>query len=113
MGRKGSSHHEINHMIHTDMEKLSKCSYRYYGKLQKYIPVVVRIFSVSADRPERSELTKISSHAGNYTKRWMYTASVNQKRFPSCDNCFRSHLAYAIYQKNYQKGTFQVAQTMI
>ena len=50
--------------------------------------VITTVLVMSADRPERNSLTHILVHNGHTTKRWKYTAYVNQEKLPSCKNLF-------------------------
>ena len=48
---------------------------------------------MSADRPERNSLTHILAHNGYTTKRWKYSAYINQEKLPSCKHCLQKRLA--------------------
>ena len=92
IGHKGSNHDSINEQINKEIIKLSKVNYKYYGKLNKNIPIVVRVLAISADRPERSTLNHMLGHAGTNTRRWRYSAYVNQQTLPSCDRCLTTRI---------------------
>ena len=59
IGSKGYDHDEINKLHNNELQKLNKCIYRYYGakNIRKNVPVIVKIVSVLADRPERCAIT--------------------------------------------------------
>ena len=99
LGFKTTHHNAIHELVFTELKNLSKCTHRFYGKMKKTVPVIVRVISVSADRPERSALTGIMSHTGALTKRWMYSGSINSKKFPSCIKCFRYLIKQSIEKR--------------
>ena len=56
------------------------------------IPVVIKILAVSADRPERSALNCMLGHNGISSRRWRYSAYINQSKLKSCNVCFQRRL---------------------
>ena len=87
IGRKNMDHDIVNDQINKELEELGKVSYRYYGKMKKNVPVAVKVLAISADRPERSTMNHILNHAGLSTRRWRYSAYINQEKFPACKTC--------------------------
>ena len=87
LGRKNMDHDSINLKVNDELNELGKMTFRYYGKLKKNIPVVVKVLALSADRPERCTMNHILNHAGLNTRRWRYSGYVNQKVFPACNSC--------------------------
>ena len=92
IGRKNMDHDIINDQLNKELYELGKISYRYYGKMKKNVPVVVKVLALSADRPERSTMNHILNHAGLSTHRWRYSAYINQKTFPACFTCTSSRI---------------------
>ena len=94
IGRKGTNHDEINVLHNTELYKLQKCTYRYYGvpKYNKMVPIIVKTIAVLSDRPERSSMTHILQHNGTTIKRWRYAAYVKLQKLPSCEYCFFKRL---------------------
>ena len=87
IGRKNMDHDCINQQINDELEELGRLTFRYYGKLKKNIPVVVKVLALSADRPERCTMNHILNHAGLNTRRWRYSGYINQRFFPACNAC--------------------------
>ena len=52
------------------------------------IPVVVKTLVISADRPERCALNCMLGHGGITSRRWRYSAYINQMKLRSCKQCF-------------------------
>ena len=48
--------------------------------------------AVLADRPERCSINSILQHNGSTTKRWRYTGSIDQDKFPLCSTCFKNRI---------------------
>ena len=88
LGLKTTNHDAIHELVFTELQNLYKYTHRFYAKMRKTVPVIVRVLSVSADRPERSALTGIMSHTGTFTKRWMYCGSINEKNFHHASHAF-------------------------
>jgi len=89
IGRKIDNHDVIHSMHYQELQELSKCTYRYCAIVDKNIPVVVRILTISADRPERSAINHVLGHNGTTTRRWLYSAYINQDKLPSCRHCLK------------------------
>ena len=89
IGRKTNNHDVIHSIYNKELQDLSKCTYRYCAIVKKNIPVVVKILTISADRPERSAINHVLGHNGTTTKRWLYSAYINQDKLPSCPQCLK------------------------
>ena len=92
IGRKGTHHDSYNAILHDELHSLQQIKYRYYGKTNKNIPVAVKVLAMSADRPERSALNHVLGHNGLNTRRWRYSAYINQDKFPACHTCVRERI---------------------
>ena len=87
LGSSADAHDHI-HKIHFDeLKQWSKIQYKYFGKVGKTVPVIVKLLAYSADRPERASINFMLGHSGKYSKRWGYSAYVNQDKLPSCSAC--------------------------
>ena len=64
----------------------------YSGKTKQYVDVYTKVLIMSADRPERSELLHILGHNGTTTRRWRFSAYINQEKLPSCKICLTTRL---------------------
>ena len=94
LSKKGIDHDVINDIFNKELKELSKCSYRYHGKIKKNIPVIVEVLAVLADRPERCSMNSLLQHNGVNTKRWRYSAYIDYQYLPSCLKCFVQNLSY-------------------
>ena len=92
IGRKNMDHDIVNDQINKELDELGKVSYRYYGKMKKNVPVAVKVLAMSADRPERSTMNHILNHAGLSSRRWRYSAYINQQTLPACNACTSSRI---------------------
>ena len=92
IGRKTDNHDVMHEFYNRELEELSKCTFRYCSLFKKNVPVIVKILSISADRPERSAINHILGHNGTTTKRWLYSAYIDQTKLPSCMECLKSRL---------------------
>ena len=79
-------------MFAKELEDMSMGKWMYSGKFQKRVFVITRVLVMSADRPERNALTHILGHGGLTTRRWKFTAFINQEKFPSCKLCCNKRL---------------------
>ena len=93
LGYKSDNHDEINYMFANEIIDLKDGKWMYSGKYKQRVFVVTRILVMSADRPERNSLTHTMGHTGHSTKRWKYTALINQNKLPSCKVCLRNRLS--------------------
>ena len=59
IGRKNDNHDKNNSIFNYELQQLEKVQYRYYGKLKKNLPVIVKVLAMSADRPERSSMNHV------------------------------------------------------
>ena len=97
LGSSGDAHDHI-HKIHFDeLQQWSRIQYKYFGKVGKNVPVVVKLLAYSADRPERASINFMLGHSGKYSKRWGYSAYVNQDKLPSCSACLVKRLTIIKY----------------
>ena len=92
LGHKKDHHNDLNQLMNDDLKFLNTSRLMYSNAVKKRIPVVTKLLVFSADRPERNSLNHILGHAGTTTKRWKYTAYVNQHTLPSCHECFVKRL---------------------
>ena len=101
IGRKSDNHDMIHKFYNKELEQLSKCTYRYCDFLKKNVPVIVKVLTISADRPERSAINHILGHNGTTTRRWLYSAYIDQDKLPSCMKCLKSRLMKVSTNNNY------------
>ena len=84
LGRKGNDHESILALFHSELIHLADINMMFSGKHKRPIPVIVKLLTIIADRPERSSINCILSHAGNSTTRWRYSALIDPNRLRSC-----------------------------
>ena len=102
LGFKKDDHDEINDMFVKELEDLSKGKWMYSGKYKSRVFVISKVLVMSADRPERNCLTHLLSHNGLSTRRWKFTAFINQEKLPSCKTCCMNRLSRYVALKNYR-----------
>ena len=58
IGRKGAVHDEVNIIHDTELNKLQRCCYTYFGadNMQKHISVIIETLTVLSDRLELCEI---------------------------------------------------------
>ena len=83
LGHKKDYHDELNNLMNEDLKFLDTSRLMYSNSCKKRLPVVTKLLVFSADRPERNALNHILGHAGTTTKRWRFTAYINQHTLPS------------------------------
>ena len=93
LGYKKENHDEMNDMFATELKDLNDGKWMYSGKYKQRVFVIAKVLVMSADRPERNSLTHILAHNGNTTRRWKYTAYINQEKLPSCKICLQKRLS--------------------
>ena len=59
---------------------------------QKNVPVFVKVLTISSNRPERSAINHILGHNGTPSRRWLYSAYIDQDKLPSCMKCLKKRL---------------------
>ena len=96
IGRKGQNHDLINEIFMKEIKDLERCKVRYCGQSKSNVQVVVKVLSVLYDRPERSAVTLVQHHTALNSRRWGYSAYINQDKFPSCKSCFQKRLRVII-----------------
>ena len=89
LGRKGEDHQPVIDHFNKELKELSSVHCRCSRRHKANIPVVVRVLTVLADRPERCCTNCILSHNGLSTGRWLKSACVNVKKMPSCVSCLK------------------------
>ena len=67
------------------------------------------MLTISADRPERSAINHILGHNGITTRRWLYSAYIDQDKLPSCMKCLKSRLKKVSANNNYCQTTSSTA----
>lgn len=92
LGPKEKNHENVNKRIFNELKELQKPTYMYCKSTNSNIPVVIKVLAISADRPERSSLNCMLGHNGISSKRWRYSAYVNQHKLKSCKSCIRKRL---------------------
>ena len=102
LGYKNENHDEMNDLLITELEDLSNGKWMYSGKYKGRVFVISKVLVMSADRPERNSLTHILAHNGLTTRRWKYSAYINQEKLPSCKICLLERLQN-IWQSDYVK----------
>ena len=108
IGRKTDNHDIMHEFYNRELEDLSKCAFRYCALVKKNVPIVVKILSISADRPERSAINHILGHNGTTTKRWLYSAYIDQTKLPSCKECLKSRLKKVAPNNNTRQITLSM-----
>ena len=89
LGPKDKNHEKLNSFFFQELKNLQKPTYMYCKNINSNIPVVVKIVAISADRPERSALNSMLGHNGISSRRWRYSAYINQKKLKSCKICLK------------------------
>ena len=92
LGYKQENHDDANMILKNTINKMSKKKLMYSGKRKQYVDVYTKVLIMSADRPERSELLHILGHTGTTTRRWRFSAYINQEKLPSCKICLTTRL---------------------
>ena len=88
LGSKDMNHENVNKYFSRELKQLESPTFMYCKSTNSNIPVVVKILAVSADRPERCALNCMLGHGGITSRRWRYSAYVNQTKLRSCKKCF-------------------------
>ena len=57
---------------------------------------------MSADRPERSAMNHLLGHNGLNTRRWRYSAYIDQQYFPACNTCINERIKRIQLNKFYK-----------
>ena len=92
LGPKESNHESINARIFSELNELQKPTYMYCKATNTNIPIVIKILAISADRPERSSLNCMLGHNGLSSRRWRFSAYINQNKLKSCIVCIKRRL---------------------
>ena len=100
LGYKKDNHDEMNDMFAKELDDLSNGKWMYSGKYKRRVFVITKVLVMSADRPERNALTHLLGHGGLTTRRWKYTAFINQEKLPSCKKCCSKRLSRYIILRN-------------
>ena len=106
LGKKSQDHSLVNDYHNSELELLSKCQMRYVGSEKSYLPIVVKVLAMSADRPERATINCMLAYNGKTSRRWKYSALVNIKKLPSCLNCLRQRI-YQVYSSHPTNSVLQ------
>ena len=77
IGRKSDNHDSIYLFHNKEIIELSKCTFRYCAIFKKNVPVVVKVLTISSNRPERSAINHILGHNGTTTRRWLHSAYID------------------------------------
>lgn len=88
LGSKKDDHFYVNKIFNEELIQLQTPKEFYVCKLKKYLPIVIRVMAMSADRPERSTLNNMSSHSSHSAKRWMYSSLTDPHNMASCTQCY-------------------------
>ena len=92
LGPKDKDHEIVNKYFADELKELSSPTYMYCKATNNNIPVVVKVLAISADRPERCALNCMLGHGGTTSRRWRYSAYVNQSKLKSCRQCLRERI---------------------
>ena len=92
LGPKDKDHEQINVHFFEELKRLETPTYMYCRATNTNIPVVVKILAISADRPERCALNCMLGHGGLTTRRWRYSAYIDQPKLKSCSSCLKHRL---------------------
>ena len=92
LGAKDANHEEVHHRLFNELQQLKSPTFMYSKSTNSNIPVVVKVLAISADRPERCAINCMLGHGGNTSRRWRYSAYVNQNKLKSCTRCMRSRI---------------------
>ena len=92
LGPKDANHEEVHHRLFNELQQLKSPTFMYSKSTNSNIPIVVRVLAISADRPERCAINCMLGHGGHTSRRWRYSAYVNQKKLKSCSRCMRSRI---------------------
>ena len=72
----------------------------YVSKEKRYLPIVIRVIAMSADRPERSTLNNMSGHSSHSAKRWMYSSLTDPHKMASCTQCYIRRIRKLYFDTN-------------
>ena len=92
LGPKDKNHEEVHRQFFKELNVLESPTFMFCKATNSNIPVVVKVLAISADRPERCALNCMLGHGGTTTRRWRYSAYVNQKKLKSCTRCLRQRI---------------------
>ena len=92
LGHKGQDHNSVNAYFNKELEDLKQCTLRYVKTKMQYVPIVVEVLAMSADRPERATINSMLNFNGSATRRWRYSSLTEIKKIPSCINCLKKRL---------------------
>ena len=92
LGPKDKDHEIVNHHFFKQLKKLESPTYMYSKETNSNIPIVVKVLAISADRPERCALNCMLGHGGITSRRWRYSAYINQEVLKSCKSCLKQRL---------------------
>ena len=92
LGPKEKNHEQVNARFFAELNELQHPTYMYCKSTNCNIPVVLKVLAISADRPERSSLNCMLGHNGISSRRWRYSAYINQQKLKSCVICFKRRL---------------------
>ena len=87
IGQKNDNNDTIDHLFNKKLFDIHNIKYRYYGKLNNNIPVVVKILAIFSHTPEWSAMTYIQGHNGTNTRQWRFSAFINQDIFSAFKSC--------------------------
>ena len=99
LGFKKTNHDDANIILKKQLQELDGGRIMYSGKHKKFIDVYAKVLVMSADRPERADLTHILGHNGLTTRRWTYTAYIDQDKFSSCKKCLIARFDHILGHK--------------
>ena len=88
LGPKDKNHETVNEYFVNELKQLQSPTFMYCKAVNADIPVIVKVLAISADRPERCALNSMLGHGGMTSRRWRYSAYVNQSKLKSCQQCF-------------------------
>ena len=74
---------------------------------KKNVPVVVKVLTISANRPERSAINHILGHNG--TTRQLYSEYIDQDKLPSCMKYLKKRLKKVSNNNNYCQMAFSTS----
>ena len=87
LGRKNQNHSNVNKFFQDELKTLSIPKERYVYQLQRFVPSVARVLTMSSDRPERCNLNNVLNYSGLSTRRWLYSSLVDPFKLTSCHRC--------------------------
>jgi hypothetical protein len=99
LGRKGDSHDSVMKQYNDELAQIQNGMEFYHGGLKRNIKVYADVDVIAVDRPEKTALTKTSSHVGNSTKRALHVAPLSGPKskdffenLVSCPECFERNV---------------------